>query len=316
MGTSGSYSHNSTRNQIIEDAAELAGIYDPEGQTLTASQYTRYTRALNNMIMAWQADGLQIWTRKIGAVFLQKDQATYRIGPNADHSSLNYVATTLTSGSGTSIVVGDTTDMTAGDFIGIEQSAGTMYWTTIVSVDNATDLTLTLGGTDYLVDGQVWTYTTKLSRAIRVNDGYVRQPSGGNDTPIMVLAEEQYMRFGVKTTTGLTTQVWYQPLLTDGKIYCYPVPSTSNTILFLEFHYPFQDFVSSGDNPDFPNEWLMALVYGLAEHLGFSTGMDEKRLNMITSKAMYWRNLALGTSQEDSVFFQPNTFINYATSSH
>ena len=311
MATSGTYGHNATKNQIIEDAAELAGIFDPEGQALTASQYTRYTRALNNMISAWQADGLQIWTRQIGAVFLQKDQATYEIGPTGDHATLNPITTTFTSGAGASIVVGSTTGMTIGDNIGIEQSAGTMYWTTIANITGATTITLTLGGTDYLVGGQVWAYTTKLARALRVKDGYIRQ-TYGNDTPVKILSEEEYMRFGIKTTTGLTTQVWYQPLLTDGKVYCYPVPETSNTILYLEFHYPFQSFVSSGDNPDFPNEWLMALVYGFAAHLAFSTGMDEKRLTMLEAKAKYWHDFALGTSQEESVYMQPDMTISYA----
>jgi hypothetical protein len=262
------------------------------------------------MITAWQADGLQIWTRKIGAVFLQKNQITYNIGPGGDHSTLNPITTTLTSGAGASIVVGSTTGMTNGDNIGIEQSTGFMYWTTIASVDSTTTLTLTAGGTDYLVGGQIWAYTTKLARPLRANDGYIRQ-TYGNDTPLKILSEEEYMRFGVKTSPGLTTQVWYQPLLTNGKLYCYPVPTTSNTIAYIEFHYPFQDFVSSGDNPDFPNEWLMAIVYGFAAHLGFSSGMDEKRLVMLEQKAKYWHDFALGTSQEDSVFMQPDMTISY-----
>lgn len=312
MATSGVYGHNTTRNQIIEDAAELAGIFDPEGQALTASQYTRYTRALNNMITAWQADGLQIWTRRIGAIFLQKNKAIYNVGPNGDHSTLSPITATLTSGSGTGIIVSSTVGMTNGDNIGIEQSTGSMYWTTITSIDSATAITLAVGGSGYLVGGQVWAYTTKLARALKAKDGYVRQATGGNDTPIKILSEEEYMRFGMKTTDGLTTQVWYQPLLTDAKVHCYPVPSTSNTILYLELHYPFQDFVASGDNPDFPNEWLMALVYGLAAHLAFATGMDEKRLTMLESKAKYWHDFALGTSQEESVFMQPNMTVSYA----
>lgn len=310
MATSNTYGHNITKHQIIDDAAELAGIYDPEGQNLTASQMTRYTRALNNMIMAWQADGLQIWTRKIGAVFLQKNQATYEIGPNGDHSTLNPITTTLTSGSGTGIVVASTEGMTNGDNIGIEQSTGSMYWTTITSVNSATALTLAVGGTNYLVGGQVWAYTTKLARGLRAKDGYIRQ-AYGNDTPVKILSEEEYMRFGIKTTPGLTTQVWYQPLLTDAKVHCYPVPTTSNTILYLELHYPFQDFVDNVDNPDFPNEWLMALVYGLAAHLAFTTGMDERRLTMLEAKAKYWHDFALGTSQEESVYMQPDMTVSY-----
>jgi len=310
MPTSGDYAYNLTRNEIIDEAAELAGIYDPEGQALTASQYTRYTRALNNLISAWRADGLTIWSRRIGAVFLQKSQATYQLGSAANHSSLTHEATTLTSGSGTSIVVGTTAGMTAGDYIGIEQDTETMFWDTIVSVDSNIALTLTTGGSDYLVGGAVWTYTTKLSRPLRIKDGYVRQSSGGNDTPIKVLSQEEYMRFGVKTTPGLTTQVWYQPLIENGIVHCYPVPSASNTILFLELHYPFQKFVASSDNPDFPPEWLNAIIYGLAVNLGYRTGMEEKRLNMLKQDAEYWHQYALGTSQEESVYFQPDRTTN------
>lgn len=312
MPTSGDYNYNLTRNEIIDEAAELAGIYDPEGQALTASQYTRYTRALNNLISAWRADGLTIWTRRIGAIFLQKGQATYQLGSSAAHSSLTHVATTLSSGSGTAITVGTTTGMTTGDFIGIEQTAGTTHWDTIASVDSSTTLTLTTGGTDYLAGGVIWTYTTKLSRPLRIKDGYVRQ-SAGNDTPIKVLTEEEYMRFGVKTTTGLTTQVWYQPLIENGIVYCYPVPSGSNTILFLELHYPFQKFTSSTDNPDFPPEWLNAIIYGLAANIAWKTGMDEKRLNLLRQEAEDWHRYALGTSQEESVYFQPDRTTNANT---
>lgn len=309
MPTSGDYNYNLTRNQIIEDAAELAGIFDPEGQSLTASQYTRYSRSLNNIISSWQVDGLIIWTRKIGAVFLQKGQSEYVIAldkTNSDHSTLTPITTRLSSGSGTSILVTSTEDMTAGDNIGIEMSTGYMHWTTIVSVDSTTALTLTTGGSSYLTGGVVWVYTTKLSKAIRIKDGYVRQSAGGNDTPIKVLSEEEYMRFGVKTTPGLTTQVWYQPQVPNGTFHCYPVPTTSNTILFVELQYPFQHFNGATDNPDFPAAWLQALIYALATEIAWKTGMEEKRLNMLQQKADFFHQYALGDSQEESVFLQPD----------
>jgi hypothetical protein len=92
------------------------------------------------------------------------------------------------------------------------------------------------------------------------------------------------------------------------------VPQTSNTILFLELHYPIQDFTSSTDNPDFPNEWINALTYGLAVDIAWKTGMDEKRLNLLESKVKFFHEYALGTSQEESVYMQPNMIINYASS--
>lgn len=224
MTTSATYTFNDTRNEIIEDAAEMAGILDPEGGSLTQYQYAKFTKLLNRLIKAWMTDGLQIWKRKKISVSLVDSTASYTIDP----------------------------------------------------------------------------------RAIRLLDGYYRQTTGSIDTPLKIISLEEYNRFGVKTTEGTTTQVCYHPTTPTGTLYVYPVPASTANTLQLEFLYPYEDFVTFTDTPDFPPEWLEAIVAGLAAKIAWSHGMDEQRLTKLETQVEKLKGTAMGASQENSVYFQPD----------
>ncbi len=219
-----------SRDDIIDQASIIAGILDPESGTLTPIQRSRAAMFLNAMIMAWQADGLQIWKRLIISITTIASQVAYTLGP--------------TGASG------------------------------------------------------------NTERPIRIVDGYVRQ-TASNDTPLYILSEEEYNRFGQKNTTGLPTQLWYHPLLTNGQVKLYPVPNAVYTV-FVETLYPYQSFVNGTDTADFPTEWLNAIIFGLATDLAFAYGVETKRLTAISQKAEKLHLIALGTSQENSVYMQPN----------
>ena len=231
MATSGLYGYNLTRDELIDQAAVKAGVMDPEGGSLSVVQRNNAAMNLNTMIVAWQADGLQIWKRLIIPITMVASQRVYDLGP-----------------------------------------AGAS------------------GNTE---------------RPIRILDGYIRQTTGNNDTPVKILSLEEYNRFGVKDTEGLPTQVFYHPVLTNGQVYVYPVPTEENT-LYLEMLYPFQYFSAGDDNADFPNEWLNALIYNLAVELAYDYGVETKRLTKLEARADYLHRQALGTSQENSVYFQPD----------
>lgn len=308
MASSGQYVYSVTRNEIIEDAAELAGILDPEGGQLTPFQYARMTRILNTMVKSWEADGLQIWLRKIFTVFLTVDQSSYSISLTGDHATRTYVETTVASGSGTSIVVASGTGISTGDYIGVEQSDNSMVWTTIT---NKSGTTLTLNATvgSPSVGAIVYTYTTKVPRPIRILDGYIRQSASDSDTPVKLLSQEEYNRFGAKTTSGLTTQVFYHATIPSGTLYVYPVPTDATNLLFLEGMYQFQDFITYDDTADFPAEWHNAIIYNLAVEFGFRYGLDEQRLKILKMEADKLKWTAMGTSQENSVYMVPDTVM-------
>ena len=315
MSTSGEYLLRATRNSLLEDAAEIAGILDPEGGQLSQSQYARLARYLNNMIKLWQADGANIQTRRKVGIVLESGVSSYEISAVGDTDSNFFsetlVETTLTSGSGTALVVGSTTGMSAtssvsgsATYLGIEQTSGTIYWGRISSVDSATGITLLYGGTNYLTGGKVFYHEDPPPRPLKLYDGYIRN-SESVDTPIKVLTQEEYNRFGVKTTAGLTTQVFYDMRWPTANVYCYPTVTDVGNVLYLEVAYPFQVFQDSQDLPDFPEEWQQALVYGLAHEIAWRYGMDEKRLAKLEQVANNYRQWAITLSQETSVYLQP-----------
>ena len=76
-----SYSFFPTASEIITSAFELCRVYDAESALVpTSTQYTRAIQALNFMLTAWQAHGLQLWSRKTTSFALSEGTQTYTIG--------------------------------------------------------------------------------------------------------------------------------------------------------------------------------------------------------------------------------------------
>lgn len=78
------YSFFPTANEIILSAFELIRVSDSESlQVPTTAQYNRAIQALNFMLTAWQADGLQLWARKTTSFALTDGTINYEIGSGA-----------------------------------------------------------------------------------------------------------------------------------------------------------------------------------------------------------------------------------------
>jgi len=79
MARSGSVNFTLNRNELIQSAFELIGVA-VEGETLQSEDIAVAQRALNMMIKAWQAYGLQLWKRDKINIPLTASQASYLIG--------------------------------------------------------------------------------------------------------------------------------------------------------------------------------------------------------------------------------------------
>lgn len=321
MTTSGVSTFNLNRDQIIEEALVNIGQVDPEGQPPTPHQITQGALRLNSLIKAWQVDGLQLWKRQLGVVFLQNAQGTYQLGANGgaggDHATLAsgviQSTTSLNSSSGSStITVTSSAGMVSGYNIGIQLSTGFLQWTTINGAPSGNIVTLTNALTaDVNTNAVVYVYQTKLSRPIRLLDGYMRAPAG-NDTPIRILSFEEYNRFGIKTSVGFTTQCFLLPQIGFSTLSIYPVPNNVGNKLFVELHYPYEDFTEGTDTPDMPQEWLQALIWGLSRELALGYGITETRMAIVERNADMWHGFALGASQENSVYLQPDPMMGWS----
>lgn len=80
MATSGSYNFTVTRDELIKAAFRLIGV-GHRGESVPADEISDASQALNLMIKAWQADGLQLWKRSEASVTLSAGTSTYTLGP-------------------------------------------------------------------------------------------------------------------------------------------------------------------------------------------------------------------------------------------
>lgn len=158
-----------------------------------------------------------------------------------------------------------------------------------------------------LTGSATYSLGTSSVRPLRVVDGYIRDMAG-NDTPIRVISKDEYNRFGLKTSTGVSVNVYYDPQLDNGIIYAYPLASTGT--LWLECEYPLMDFADSTDNPDVPQEWYNALRWNLSKELALGYGVPPTRYGVIKNEAAEQLKAVLDFDVESpqSTFFSPQRY--------
>lgn len=347
MATSGTVTYRTTRNDIINGALRILNAYDPENVSgPTANQITNSAEALNLMVKGWEALGLQLWERKYGVVFPQKGQGIFVLGspgPAGDHGCLStpmgsgFVQTTLSTsaGSGSSTIVvtatsglsttGITaTSITTGYNIGIQLDGGTVQWTTVNGAPTGTTVTLATPLTGAATSGNyVYCYQTKLIRPLRILDAFIHQmtgagtgypTAGGNQIPVRIISKDEYNRFGSKSSQGTPTQLAYDVQANSGFIYLYPTFLTNNQLLYIEFTKPIDDFTSSSDDYDMPQEWGEALKFNLALRMTPEYEVPREKYQQIKEQALQLLQQVKDYDQENaSLLIQPWDWMYHST---
>ena len=129
------------------------------------------------------------------------------------------------------------------------------------------------------------------------------------DVPLNIYTYEDYEILSNKAAVGAPVHVFYQPLRNSGRINVWPLPDAYwqvNGSLYLRYHRPYQDFTAGTDEPDFPIEWNLVLIYGLAIVLAPEYGLDVEQRNMLKEdyKMFLEQALEFGT-EEGSINIQP-----------
>ncbi len=89
MATSGDTAYNPNVLQIITEAFALIRV-GAEGEPINAAMTNDALSSINLMVKAWQADGLHLWTKEEGVLFLVTGQPSYGMGgTTADNSCLS-----------------------------------------------------------------------------------------------------------------------------------------------------------------------------------------------------------------------------------
>lgn len=276
MSTSGSTDYSVTRDNIIYDALYLLNAIG-ETETPSTTAITRAARVLNNMIKAWQADGLNMWTITDGVVFLTEGKARYALNATSgdDAAKKNAIDTHLDGSHSlgvTSLTVDDTTEMTVGDKINIELDDGTYTTTTISTIPSDITLTIASGlGYDCSDRNRVTFFQTKMDRPAEVLSVVLRNEDG-YDRVLTSLSSDEYTGLPNKVQSGTPNSYYYDPQMGTGYLNVWPVAEDSSSTLQVTYVRAIEDFDSSSDNPDYPVEWSEALTYGLAMRLGSAYG--------------------------------------------
>ena len=158
-----------------------------------------------------------------------------------------------------------------------------------------------------LVAGQDdYALTPKPLRVVEVRR---RVTSSSIDTPLNELARQDYLEQPNKSSQATPVSFYYDPRSTAGTLYIWPTASTAvaaaMTLQLTELQ-PIEDFDSTDDDADFPNEWMQALSYGLAEQLALKYGVAPDIRSEIASRAAaYKAQLEAWDSEPASLFLQP-----------
>lgn len=261
-----------------------------------------------SMIKLWQAEGIQLWNRKQATLFTAYQDYQYSISNTSDHCANTYINTTLSGAeaSGQTVLsVTSSTGMTAADNVGIELENHTRQWTTIVSVDSTTQITVTDALTSSAASGAtVITYTNKIAdRPLRILDmRNVDLSNNGNTTPMENIGYDQYFNIPVKTTDGRPLNFYYDKLLDAGVLYVYPRPDNVNVLLEFTYHESMEDVDSATNNVDFPTEWTLPLIYGLAVELCVAFGKFPE-LQVIKPLADQYKQIVREFDNDEEPFF-------------
>jgi len=304
MATSGSKDFTVTRNEIIDAALRKIGEFDA-GEPASGADTQDASRALNLMIKGWVGQGIDIWLRQTCTLFLDGTSQNYSLGPSGDHFTASYVETAVAldiAASGTTLTVLSTTGMTAADNIGIKLDDLSLHWDTISSVDSATQITLTTGVASAATAGRnVYAYTTKSPRPQKIIYAH-RRDTLATDTEIDLIGEKEYRRLSRKAATGRINQIWYQPTLTNGTLYVWPVSNLYDDKLVLITENLPDDFDTGADNPEFPPEWANTIVWGLAAELSWEYGLPLQDRLATEAKAKALLNDMLDYDVENASF--------------
>jgi hypothetical protein len=310
MATSGSVDFQHTRTQVIESALRKCSVLR-EGVSASANQLTTGALALNGIVKALAVDGMPLWAIRQSSVFPIEDVNTVVLGPSGGHAATTFVNTELSAAvaSGASTITVDSiTGMTSGDSIGIEMDDGTVHWTTINGAPSGSTVTLTTA-TDAAasVDNQVYTYTTKTVRPLKIIQAQRYDYSTDTEVPINIVSRDEFVRLSNKTTEGPPHTIWLDHGVLTSTLNFYPRFDNGKQTIRIWFQRPFEDMDNATDNLDFPQEYEQLIILQLALILGLENSVPQRKLSMIGQLAELERQRVGAFGQEEgSVYFTPN----------
>lgn len=165
-------------------------------------------------------------------------------------------------------------------------------------------ITLVASQRDYTIgSGQ----TINTDFPLRIYKANLSNSDGSAVPEVNPMARADFMLLNT-STIGTPVNYTYQPKVNLGVLSLWPKPdatAVSTYTLKLTYQRPFYGFTSASETPDFPQEWQLALTYGLADLLAPEYGVPLLDRQVLSKQAKDFLDKALdGGAEETSMFFQ------------
>ena len=312
MATSGETTLTFSALKVVEKAFSKINVKIAE-QSLESFELQDGIDALNAMKKAWGAQGLHLWTKEEGVLFLDAGKTDYNLGPTGDEACQfdDFIGSTTTAAkiaTDTIIDITDTTGMAAGDKIGVELDNNTRHWTTILTVDSTIQVTLTDALPSASKSGStVFTFTSLIDRPNRVLSTRRNTFGQNNEIPVLSWSRDEYFNQVNKLSRGTVVNSYYSPQLGNGRMYVWQTADSVNNLLRFTFERPMDIITLGTDDLDFPEEWLEAIIYNLAFRLADDYNTPLAKADRIGQKANQFLDDLLGWDEEmESLNLQPD----------
>lgn len=312
MPTSGTYSFKQQKNEIINAALRIVAA-TPINQPASATDTQNASDVLNRMIKAWMAMDIPLWKYRQVYCFLELNKSVYTLGASGDRATEEFYTTNTSTAAisgATSITVDDASNIVVGDNIGIILSTGALQWTTVDSISTNT-VSLDDALTESVLSGAiVYNYTTPIPYKIqKIKQGMRINSNSNMQTPMRLIERSTYQSLTDKNSPGYPYHFYYEPRLTDGKLYVWRAAGYTDNVLSLSCVIPFQDMVGANDDFDFPVEWEEGITYNLAKRLLVFHPVDAQRAEIINSFAEDFLKAARDYDREDgAIYLVPSVY--------
>lgn len=189
------------------------------------------------------------------------------------------------------------------DLINLWQTQGLKLW---LQYDLAVPLTQGQGTYTLGPGGSV-----DMVKPLRVVQGYY-QDTNNTKRPLLVLSRDEYTRLSNVVQTGAINSYFVDKQASQLVVHFWLVPdsnaATGQCQLIIQQQVP--NLVSITDSMSFPQEWYMALRWGLADEI--CTGQPQAIMDRCATKANAYREALESWDVEDaSTIFQPDQRAAY-----